>query len=527
MTNPAESPRAATDSAFAETCIIAKPTSCFISSNNGDLDKNTDSDSPIAPATDDASPFPKGSTLPNHMTCGQPSLWTEAEEKRLAVVVVTCGEKNWVRVASMMPNRSKASCRRKWILTANGWTLKEDIPLREAVTACGEGNWDEIAARMPGRTALACQKRWAIITESYNNGSTMQPAERLPWSDEEEKRLVHAVLTCGIGAWDAVDALILGRSGVACREKWKRMMGSWSPEEDLKLVEATKVCGEGNWKDISRMVVPRRTIRQCCYRSIAIHAVKNRNSVVETVPCRTEVSWSRQSCPWTDAEIKRLVHAVKTYGEWGEWTAIAAMVPNRSEAECRSKWTSATPVWTPEEDMLLAVAVKACEKGDWLQVAARVPGRTRMACFNRWTLLVKATRAELAMRASQTLRTSADRLPLMSGRETNPGGVVETCISVGVVETCGKVNGAAIATQVPDWINFQRRIKRQRIHPSVPNQPKGLLVNMTAARPPPFPSVNNGAWVPYQLLPRTVAVPIFQHFPSNPWFSTGAAYRAP
>jgi hypothetical protein len=237
MTNPAESPRPATESALAEGCIIAKPTSCFISANTKDLTKNVDSDSPIAPATN-ALPRLKSATLfslPNHRTCGQPFHWTEAEEKRLAVVVVTCGEKNWDMVATMMPNRSKAACRRKWILTANGWTPNEDMPLREAVAACGEGNWDEIAARMLGHTALACQVRWAIITENHNNGSTKQPAKPLPWSDEEEKRLVHAIFTCGIEAWAAVDALVMGRSGVACREKWRMMMGTWSLEEDLEL----------------------------------------------------------------------------------------------------------------------------------------------------------------------------------------------------------------------------------------------------------------------------------------------------
>jgi hypothetical protein len=551
MTNPAESPQAATYWAFAEASIIAKPTSCFVSTNIGDVTKSADSNSPFA-ATD-ASPLPKGATLfslTSHGTCGQPSHWTDAEIKRLAVVVVTCGEKNWDQIAKMMPGRSKASCRRKWVLSPDRWTLNEDISLSEAVEASGEGNWDEIAARLPGNTVMECRNRWAIlIADSRNNWSAKQP-----WTDEQENKLVHAVFTCGIGEWAVVGALVPGRPGLACRGKWERMMGKWAPEEDLELVEATKACGEGNWKEIGSKI-PKRTHRQCRFRYMTImrdeswrptfqvvgtdetettltqlaktcdardsdevaetcsgqpltaRKEKNRiqvattcDSVVETVPGRTEVACSGQSRPWTDAEIKRLVDAVKTYGEWGKWAAIAAMVPNHSDEECRLKWTSAAPAWTPHEDLLLAVAVKACDEGVWLQIAARVPGRTRMACLNRWTLLIEATLAESASRTSQT---STDQASQMSGGISSP-------------------------TVVSSSSDLERRIKRQRLYPSVaamPNQPKGLPVNMTAARSPPFPSVNNGTRFPYQLPPRTVPVPIFQYFPSNLGFPANAVYK--
>jgi hypothetical protein len=95
-----------------------------------------------------------------------------------------------------------------------------------------------------------------------------------------------------------------------------------------------------------------------------------------------------------------------------------SVVPNRSEAECRLKWTSTTPVWTPEEDMLLAMAVRACGKGVWLQFAAMVPGRTMLDCLNRSTLLVAAS------------WTSIDRLPRMSGGIKNPVGAKTCCEEV-------------------------------------------------------------------------------------------------
>jgi hypothetical protein len=322
------------------------------------------------------------------------SHWTEEEEKKLAVAVVTCGEKNWNLVSIMMPNRSKAACRRKWNLSANGWTSKDDIPLCEAVEACAEGNWNEIAARMPGHSAIACLKRWAIIAESSRNRSTGEPSERLAWTDEQEKRLLEAISICGIGIgkWTVIGALVPGRSGLACREKWKRMTQA-----------AIKTCDGGDSDQVSETCSARRHARTCDSdqfvetvpgpRQLMPTAI-TRDSTPETVsPGRPKVACSgQQSWPWTDVETTRLVDAVKIHGEWGKWDVIAAMVPNRSEAECRLKWTSATPAWTPQEDMLLAVAVKDCDDGAWLRVAARVPGRTRMDCFNRWTTLVEAIR---------------------------------------------------------------------------------------------------------------------------------------
>jgi hypothetical protein len=354
----------------ADTCTDANPHDAATSTKL--MIKSKDVKSPVATAPD-ASPPPEGATTLKF--CGQAAYWTPAEEERLAIAVKTCGEENGDAIAAMMPNRSRASCRTKW-------------------------------TKLAGRSC----------------------SDRLPWTDEQEKRLIHVVNTCVVGDWVTVGTLVSGRSAVACREKWKRMMGKWSAAEDQELVLAVKACGEGNWKKIADMV-PKRTIRQCRFRwtttkpdasrdpvsrvfgtdeaettltqeaktcdagdsdgvgetcstqprtdreeTKLIHAVNTCDSAVDTVPGLTEVACSEQ--PWTNEEIKRLVDGVKTHGEWGKWAAIAAGIPNHSQAECRLKWMSTTPEWTPQEDVLLAVAVEACGKGPWLQVAARVPGRT-------------------------------------------------------------------------------------------------------------------------------------------------------
>jgi hypothetical protein len=238
--------------------------------------------------------------------------------------------------------------------------------------------------------------------------------------------------------------------------------------------------------------VPRRTMMDCRNRwTILAEMRTSRTSTTDLLPRRS--GGSRQ--PWTDIEIKRLVEGVKTHGEWGKaWTWIAAFVFSRSEAECRLKWLSTKPVWTPEEDMLLAAAVKVCDKGYWTPVASRVPRRTMMDCRNRWTILAE-------MRTSRTSTT--DLLPRRSGGATNP---------VGELETCKEGNEATIAAVVPGLVRSepQRVVKLHAVPnhqpqglpanmgacPSVPNhQPKGLPANMGAPRSSSFSSVNDGAWV--------------------------------
>jgi hypothetical protein len=257
------------------------------------------------------------------------------------------------------------------------------------------------------------EKAYSQVTTSAETAWRGSSSDQNHWTDEQERTLVHAVSTCVVGDWAAIGALVQeGRSGVACREKWEIMMGKWSPQEDLELVLAIKACGKGNWKKVATMV-PKRTIRQsrCRWMTIMPDASRQPTSQLSG----TDEIDTTLTQPWTDEETKGLVYAVKIYGEWGKWATIAAMIPSRSEAECRLKWTSTTPVWTPQEDILLAAAVKGCDKGVWLKVAARVPGRTMMDCLNRWTILVE-----------RAPWISTERLPRMSEGATNPVCAVET-----------------------------------------------------------------------------------------------------
>jgi hypothetical protein len=134
--------------------------------------------------------------------------------------------------------------------------------------------------------------------------------------------------------------------------------GKWSPKEDELLNEAVQKHGR-KWVPIAAMV-PGRTNPQCRSR------------------------WLRHLDPtngkkgrWTPEEDAILIEAVGKLGK--DFTAVAALIPGRTNDRCRDRWGR----WTPEEDAILIEAVEKLGK-DFTAVAALIPGRTDDRCRDRW-----------------------------------------------------------------------------------------------------------------------------------------------
>jgi hypothetical protein len=92
---------------------------------------------------------------------------------------------------------------------------------------------------------------------------------------------------------------------------------------------------------------------------------------------------------WKLEEDTKLTEAVKKYGQ--KWVAVAAMVAGRTDDQCRKRWTQTLDtagkivgLWNRDEDTNLSEAVKRHGK-NWVAVATLVPGRTDKQCASRWT----------------------------------------------------------------------------------------------------------------------------------------------
>jgi len=99
---------------------------------------------------------------------------------------------------------------------------------------------------------------------------------------------------------------------------------------------------------------------------------------------------------WDKEEDLMIAALVAEHGV-GQWSTIAAQVPNRNSKQCRERWHNfLDPVinkgdWTVEEDDLL-VSAHATIGNKWALIAKHLPGRTDNQIKNRWN---SALRREL------------------------------------------------------------------------------------------------------------------------------------
>jgi myb proto-oncogene protein len=252
--------------------------------------------------------------------------------------------------------------------------------------------------------------------------------------------------------WDAIAALVPGRTTSQCKNRWKngldpiidrttRRTGTWTEDEDTKLKDSVERHSGQNWGEIAELV-PGRTRAQCHYRW---HSTLD-PSIDRTPPGR----WAK----WTEEEDSKLKDAVKTHGG-KDWGAIAALVPGRTRNQCRSRWRDVldpnidqangrTGKWTEDEDSKLKDAVKRYGGKNWKEIAALVPGRTKVQCHSRW---------------QNTLNLSIDRA---NGR-TGKWGEDEDSKLKDSVQMHGSKDWAEIAALVPGRVESQCRSRWQSL----------------------------------------------------------------
>jgi myb proto-oncogene protein len=201
------------------------------------------------------------------------------------------------------------------------------------------------------------------------------------WTAKEDAKLTDAATKYGGKDWVAVAVLVPGRTNERCRERWvnyldpntKRTVGRWTADEDATLTDAVAKHGN-NWVAVAALV-PGRLNEQC--RERWMHSEHHRISPTLGY--------------WTAEEDAKLTDAVKKHGK--EWVAVAALVPGRNNKKCRQRWTTQLDPninnrkWTAEEDAKMMDAVTECGN-DWVAIAALVPGRTNWQCRERWRVLL-------------------------------------------------------------------------------------------------------------------------------------------
>lgn len=132
------------------------------------------------------------------------------------------------------------------------WTEEEDKKLTEAVRINGGKNWKKIAEALQGRTDVQCLHRWQkVLNPQLVKG---------PWTDIEDRLLLHLVNIDGPHLWTKVANHLPGRIGKQCRERWHNHLNpmikrnaAWSREEEwiLYLLNRDKA---NKWADIANIL---------------------------------------------------------------------------------------------------------------------------------------------------------------------------------------------------------------------------------------------------------------------------------
>jgi myb proto-oncogene protein len=287
---------------------------------------------------------------PNMRTTRAPRRWTPKEDKKLASAVTDtrkkkCGKElkiDWVAVTALVPGRTKVQCCNRWrdaldpsigrtTARAGQWTADEDKKLKDALPTHGAKIWETIAALVPGRTKVQCRNRWhnSLISNTHPTGG-----REGKWTADEDKKLKDVVPTHGAKNWEAIAALVPGRTKVQCCGRWHDTLdpsigwatartGKWTADEDKMLKDALPTYGGKNWEAVAALV-PGRTKGQC----------RNRwHNALDPSIGRT----TARAGKWTAAEYKMLKDAVPTQGV-KNWEAIAELVPGRTKVQCCKRW---------------------------------------------------------------------------------------------------------------------------------------------------------------------------------------------
>lgn len=117
---------------------------------------------------------------------------------------------------------------------ATKWSQEEDDRLLQLVPANPGANWNDFTSLFPGKTTQQISERWTkVLNPTIIRGK---------WTGEEDAIIIQYVEQNGPKSWSKLKALLPGRTGKQCRERWRDHLdpsvkrGPFTYEEDQTLI---------------------------------------------------------------------------------------------------------------------------------------------------------------------------------------------------------------------------------------------------------------------------------------------------
>lgn len=209
--------------------------------------------------------------------------------------------------------------------------------------------------------------------------------EGRPWTREEDDLLRRAI-RLHRNDWVKVAAMVGGgRTNRGCRQRWNFSLNDEIVNKPFTWAEERRI------KALNEQY-PRQWTR------IAQHLDGRTAPQVREI-VENRLNTSRKSSKWTNEEDARLVTSVEKHGA-GMWSAIAANIPGRSDAQCYERWAFCVDPnlrvgpWSASEDEELIDCVTRLEQSGepfhFGHVAEIMDnGRHRKSCRQRYVRLMR------------------------------------------------------------------------------------------------------------------------------------------
>lgn len=145
------------------------------------------------------------------------AVWTPEEDELLANLVSKSTNIKWTEIAKSFPNKTAPQVSGRWIkalkpdLVKGSWTREEDEKIFEFIREHGDRDWSKLAALLPGRIGKQCRERWI---------NHLNPAiKHASWTEEEDNLLITLHEQFG-NSWAKIAKYFNGRTDNCVKNRW-------------------------------------------------------------------------------------------------------------------------------------------------------------------------------------------------------------------------------------------------------------------------------------------------------------------